>query len=129
MRLCSTPKELAALQMAEVKQDMPLNTTCGTPASAATRRVNPRKKSETSVSGWDGSDGMYVAKGSHRSAVAWRNARWSDGNYTTACWRCSYKSMLATGWNMSKVHCNSRHKCIIASLNYSIFSQHTYKLT
>jgi hypothetical protein len=82
MCLCSTLKELVALQMAEAKQDMSLNTERGMSASAVTRRVNPRKKSEMSVSGRGWSDARYAVKGSRRSVVAWRNARWSDGQGT-----------------------------------------------
>jgi hypothetical protein len=44
-----------------------------TPASAVTPCVNPRKKSEMSTSGGDGSDAMNSAKGSRSIAVAFRN--------------------------------------------------------
>lgn len=70
----------SALQIAEAKQDMPLNTMRRTPASAATRRVNTRKKSETSASDEDGSDARNSANGPRRSPVACMNVRCNNGH-------------------------------------------------
>jgi hypothetical protein len=62
-------------QSAREKADMSWNVTRGTPASPATHCVNPRKKSETSLSGGAGREARYPAKkGSRSSAVACRNA-------------------------------------------------------